>query len=222
MGVIGQDGACAAYMVTRARYAHRVPESVSLANAVLAEPLAVVMKGLRRLGSRSDGDAPRRCAVIGAGTIGHFAARVLALRGHQVTVFDRQPERLALLRKPIATSPEMTEIDRFEWIIEATGSAEVLASLLQDSSTGATLLLLGLPYSSQTFNFEQIVAFDRSVVGSVGSSGADFDAALTALARIDTSQFLDQVYALEDFEKALGAARSKSVLKVMLAADAPT
>jgi 2-desacetyl-2-hydroxyethyl bacteriochlorophyllide A dehydrogenase len=220
VGVIGQDGACAAYMVTRARYVHKVPDSVTLAQAALAEPLAVVLKGLRRLGSQPEGDRARRCAVVGAGTIGHLTARVLAARGHDVTVFDRQPERLASLQDAVQTAGEMTGLDRFEWLVEATGSQDVLSSLLQNASTGATLLLLGLPYSSQTFNFEQIVAFDRSVIGSVGSSGADFDAALAALAQIDTGPFLRQTYPLADFEQALAAARSKTALKVMLAADA--
>lgn len=219
VGVIGQDGACAAYMVTRARYVHKVPDSVTLAQAALAEPLAVVLKGLRRLGSQPEGDRPRRCAVVGAGTIGHLTARVLASRGHGVTVFDRQTERLTCLRDAVQTSHEMNGMERFEWLVEATGSQEVLSSLLQNASTGATLLLLGLPYSSQTFNFEQIVAFDRSVIGSVGSSGADFEAALAALAKIDTDPFLRQTYPLTDFEEALAAARSKSALKVMIAAD---
>jgi 2-desacetyl-2-hydroxyethyl bacteriochlorophyllide A dehydrogenase len=222
VGVIGQDGACAAYMVTRARYVHKVPDSVTLAAAALAEPMAVVLKGLRRLGSQPEGDRPRRCAVVGAGTIGHLTARLLASRGHEVTVYDRQAERLASLQDAVQTSREMTGMDRFEWLVEATGSQEVLSSLLQNASTGATLLLLGLPYSSQTFNFEQIVAFDRSVIGSVGSSGADFDAALAALTKIDTGPFLRQVYPLADFEQALAAARSKSGLKVMIAADVTT
>jgi 2-desacetyl-2-hydroxyethyl bacteriochlorophyllide A dehydrogenase len=219
VGVIGQDGACAAYMVTRARYVHKVPDSVTLAQAALAEPLAVVLKGLRRLGSQPEGDRPRRCAVIGAGTIGHLTARVLASRGHEVTVFDRQADRLASLKDAVQTASEMTDMVRFEWLVEATGSQDVLSSLLQDASTGATLLLLGLPYSSQTFNFEQIVAFDRSVIGSVGSSGADFDAALAALTKIDTGPFLRQTYPLADFEQALAAARSKAALKVMIAVD---
>ena len=222
VGVIGQDGACATYMVTRARYVHRVPPGLSLAEAALAEPMAVVMKGLRRLGSLPEGDRPRRCAVVGAGTIGHLAARILAQRGHTVTVFDRQAERLDALRDAVQTSNEMAELGQHEWLIEATGSQEVLSQLLQRASTGATLLLLGLPYSSQTFNFEDIVAFDRSVVGSVGSSAADFEMALAALAKIDTSPFLRQAFPIADFEKAFVVARSRSVLKVMLTADAAT
>lgn len=220
VGVVGQDGACAAYLVTHARYVHTVPATVSLAQAALTEPLAVVHKALRRLGSAAQGDRPRRCAVIGAGTIGHLTARVLALRGHSVTVFDRDRDRLSLLEGVVSTSQSLEHLDRFDWLIEATGQQAVLTTLLQQSSTGTTLLLLGLPYSDQTFNFESIVAFDRSVIGSVGSSGADFEDALATLSMIDTAPFLRASYPLEEFEKAWTLARSRAVLKVMLKADA--
>jgi len=222
VGVIGQDGACAEYLVTRARYLHRVPDSISLQQAALAEPLAVVMKGLRRLGSAPTGDTPRRCAIIGAGTIGHLAALVLSLRGHAVTVIDRQPERLAVLNGSIETSKDLIGLDRYEWLIEATGSQAALSTILQGASTGATLLLMGLPYSDQTFNFEAIVAYDRSVIGSVGSSGADFDEALITLPRIDAAPFLENRYSLEHFDRALEAARSKACIKVMLKFDEST
>jgi len=199
-----------------------VPEGVSLAEAALAEPLAVVIKGLRRLGSKPAGDPPRRCAVFGAGTNGHLAARVLTLRGHSVTVFDRQGERLALLGDVASTSPEISDLAEFEWLIEATGSQAVLSKLLERASTGAALLLLGLPYSDQTFNFEKIVAFDRTVIGSVGSSAADFEEALTTLPRLDAAPFLRSWFPIEQFDKALTAAKSKANLKVMLRVDATT
>lgn len=220
VGVMGHDGAYAAYLVTRARYVHRVPDSVTLAQAALAEPLAVVHKALRRLGSQSEGDRSRRCAVIGAGTIGHLTARVLTLRGHRVTVFDTRRDRLALLGDAVTTTTSLEGLDQFDWLIEATGQQAVLSTLLQQCSTGATLLLLGLPYSQQTFSFESIVAYDRSVLGSVGSSGADFEQALATLAHIDTAPFLGTAYPLQEFEKAWDVVRSRTVLKVMLKADA--
>ncbi len=220
VGVIGHDGACATYLVTRARYAHRVPDSVSLAQAALTEPLAVVHKGLRRLGSTGADDRPRRCAVVGAGTIGHLAARVLASRGHEVTVIDRSAVRRAALDGRIATQERLQDTDSFDWLIEATGQPAVLNQLLTQSRPGATLLLLGLPYAEQSFNFEAIVAYDRTVIGSVGSSAHDFRGALAALPTIDTTPFLNNAYPLAEFEQALSAARSHSVLKVMLTPEA--
>jgi 2-desacetyl-2-hydroxyethyl bacteriochlorophyllide A dehydrogenase len=220
VGVMAHDGAYATYLVTRARYVHRVPDAVTLAQAALTEPLAVVHKGLRRLGSRPQGDRPRRCAVVGAGTIGQLSARVLALRGHAVTVFDRQQERLSLLQGIAEASTSMSDLASFEWLVEATGQQSALTQLLDRAPTGATILLLGLPYAPQTFSFESLVAYDRSVVGSVGSNGADFEEALATLAQIDTAPFLGATFALEEFENAWSVVRSRSVLKVMLRADA--
>src|SRR5829696_2224736 len=94
VGVIGHDGGYASYLVSRARYVHRVPDGISLAQAALAEPLAVVIKALRRLGDTTGNDRPRKVAIVGAGTIGQLAARVLSVRGHDVTLFDSDPARL--------------------------------------------------------------------------------------------------------------------------------
>ncbi len=216
VGVFGQDGACATYFVTRARYAHRIPAGVTLAQAALTEPLAVVHKGLRRLGSGASGDSPRECAVIGAGTIGHLAAQVLVARGHAVTVVDRSSQRLKVLNKPIKAAERLDGCDHFDWLIEATGQPAVLNQILSQSRPGATLLLLGLPYAEQNFSFESIVAFDRTVIGSVGSSAQDFREALATLPKIDTTSFLSNTFSLADYEKAFAAARSHSVLKIML------
>ncbi len=219
VGVIGQDGAYAAYLVTRARYVHKVPAAVTMAQAALAEPLAVVIKGLRRLGSTPQDERPRRCAVIGAGTIGQLVARVLALRGHSVNVIDRERSRLALLGDIVSTAESLDGLDRFDWVVEATGSVSVLSTVLQKSATGAAVLLLGLPYGPQPFSFESVVSFDRTIVGSVGSSGADFEEALRTLTSIDTTPFLQASLPLDQFEKAWSLARSRSVLKVMLQPD---
>jgi 2-desacetyl-2-hydroxyethyl bacteriochlorophyllide A dehydrogenase len=219
VGVIGHDGAYASYLITRARYVHRIPADVTLKKAALAEPLAVVIKALGRLGSAPHGDRPRRTAVIGAGTIGQLAARVLALRGHAVTVIDRERGRLALLDGVVATAESLDALDQFEWVVEATGNLDVLTSVLQRSATGATLLLLGLPYGAQSFSFESVVSFDRTIVGSVGSSGTDFEEALRTLPLIDTAPFLQAALPLAEFERAWSLARSHSVLKVMLQPD---
>lgn len=220
VGVMGVDGGYAEYMVTRARYAHRVPSSVSLAQAALAEPLAVVIKGLRRLRASAPAIGSKRCAVIGAGTIGHLTARVLALRGHDVTVFDKAEVRLDLLKDLARTERTITDLEGIDWLVEATGDRGALIQLLQQSSTGATALLVGLPYGPHSFNFETIVGFDKTVIGSVGSNGADFEEALATLPSLDVASFLQCSYPLEEYAQAWNAARSRAHLKVMLRVDA--
>jgi len=160
-----------------------------------------------------------QCAVIGAGTIGHLAARVLAMRQHAVTVFDTDPERLKALNGSVHTSTELHDLGRFDCLIEATGKHSVLTTLLDQLRPGAQLLLLGLPYASHVFNFESLVAYDRAVIGSVGSTRRDFDDALAVLPTLDVEPFMRARYPLESYEDALAAARARVNLKVMLTVD---
>lgn len=213
---IRSDGACAAYLVTRARHVHRLPADLALAKAALTQPLALVHKGLRRLGNSSQ---PLQCAVIGAGTLGHLAARVLAQRGHKVTVFDTSAERLKAFDGTIATSPQLSGLQEFEWFIETTGQRETLSVLLAQSSPGTSLLLLSQTHAGHPIDIHSLVAGDRCIVGSVGSTRHDFTAALSILPTIDTAALLKTCYPLEEFEKALLTARNKNTLKLMLTAE---
>lgn len=221
VGVIGRDGGYAEYMVTPSRFVHVIPALVPLKAACLVEPVAVVLKGLRRL-ERVWGVSlkPRTCAIIGAGPIGHLAARVLAERGQSVTVFDRNPGRLKHFSgTAVETRRKMEDLSPFEFLIEATGDPEALDAMLHGSRPGATILLLGLPYARRDFNFEAIVGYDKTVVGSVGSGPEDFDEALVTLPKLDTSAFFEKVLPLAEFAKGWETARAGTHLKVILRAD---
>ena len=164
VGVIGRDGGYAEYMVTSARFVHRLPDVVSLKHASLCEPTAVVMKGLRRLQAAwGTHPGPRKCAVVGGGPIGHLTARLLTARGHDVTLLDRNPARLELLKGyEIAVGNSLENLPGFDAVVEATGDPDALHNILQQSGAGATILLLGLPYGHHDFSFESIVGYDKT------------------------------------------------------------
>jgi len=219
MGVIGRNGGYCEYVTAPARFVHKVPLGLDMKQAALCEPTAVVVKGLRRIEwalARSEATKPH-CAVVGAGPIGHLCAQILALRGHEVTVFDRDPKRLGYFEgSAVETGEDKTELRQFDVIVEATGAPEALVDILQHSKPGSTLLLLGLPYARVEFNFETVVAYDKTIVGSVGSTGQDFEEALALLMGLDLDLFMEKVFPLEDFEAAWQAFRSRSYLKVVL------
>jgi threonine dehydrogenase-like Zn-dependent dehydrogenase/GT2 family glycosyltransferase len=218
VGLLGQDGACAEYFVTRARYVHKVPDGVSLTAAALVAPLAFVLKGLRRLGA-TERPRPMRCVVIGAGTIGHLATRVLVARGHQVRVFDPDRRRLEALAGIAQTAVEIDGLQDAEWLIEATGRHAALTALLERAPGGATLLLLGLPYEGQSADFEAVVTRDGAVIGSVGCNSGDFREALGLLPTLDTSAFETARFPFARYAEALAVARNRDALKVMFTAD---
>jgi 2-desacetyl-2-hydroxyethyl bacteriochlorophyllide A dehydrogenase len=218
LGVIGHDGGYAELVVVPGRFVHRLPADFDLRTATLCEPMAVILKGLRRL-ERSwiSGSDPKRCAVVGAGPLGNLCAQALALQGHHVTVFDRNPRRLEYFSDAnINGSSDLTQLHEYDVLVEVTGDPDALDGILHQSPAGATILLLGLPYAHRPFTFEKIVAFDKTVVGSVGSSAEDFNRAITLLPQLQTTPFIEKILPLSEFKAAWELARSHKHLKLML------
>jgi len=216
LGVLRRDGAYAEYVVVPARFVHKLPVDMNLRAGALVEPLAVVLKGLRRIRDALHG-GPRRCAVLGAGAIGHFAALALAERGHAISVFDSNPTRLAdIVSSDITTRSDLGGLDEFDVIIEATGNPDALDRAIHESRAGTVLLLLGLPYARKEFSFEVVAAYDKTVVGSVGSTKEDFEQAIALLPRLSIAPFVSTSVPLADYRKAWTMAERGEALKILL------
>jgi 2-desacetyl-2-hydroxyethyl bacteriochlorophyllide A dehydrogenase len=223
LGVLGKDGAYAEYVVIPGRFVHKLPETLDLKTAVLCEPVAVVLKGLRRLGQVCKSGSIRWCGVVGAGPLGYLCAQVLAHQGHEVTVFDRNPDRLNAFHQPRITPAQTgspSGLHTFDVLVEATGDPNALETLLCSSRPGAVLLLLGLPYGKREFSFEQVVAYDKMVIGSVGSSAADMVAAIHLLPQLPVTPLLEHVLPLEQYAQAWDLVKSRKPLKVLLRCEA--
>jgi 2-desacetyl-2-hydroxyethyl bacteriochlorophyllide A dehydrogenase len=221
LGVIGRDGAYGQYVVTPGRFVHRVPPGLGLREAALCQPLAVVLKGLRRLERVWRPDVQRHtCAVIGAGAVGHLAARILGLRGHAVTVFDDHPaRRAALADSDVRTTEAAGALEGFDAIVETTGAEDALARVLATAAPGAALLLLGGAYGQRSVNLDAIAGADRLVVGSAGSAAEDFEEALATLPKVDVSALTRVVMTLDQFRHAWSLARAGEHVKILLAVD---
>jgi len=215
VGVINYNGAYSQFIVMPGGHLHKIPQEVDLKTAVLAEPLAVVLRAIKRTGPHLSPQG--KVAVIGAGSIGNFCAQVLTNLGHQVSVFDKNQERLMFLRDGAeAAYQEIKNLRDFSVIVEATGSVEVLERILKESKIGATLLLLGFPYGNINYNFEDIVGNEKTVIGSVGGGPYEFDEALLLLPKLKTSFFTQTILPLEDFQKAWQLQGSGKHLKIIL------
>ena len=218
LGVMGRNGAYARYVVVPAPFVHRLPNDVDLRKAALVEPIAVTLKGLRRMEPMVSRDtSKRRAAVVGAGPLGNIVAKVLQVKRFQVTAFDRSPERLEFLKGAgIEGSTDLETLDQFDVVVEVSGNRDALDTVLRNSAAGATILLIGLPYGEKSFSFETIAAYDKAVVGTVGSTKEDFEAAIEILPKLDLSAHTIHRRPLNEFSEAWDDSKKPDVLKVII------
>jgi D-arabinose 1-dehydrogenase-like Zn-dependent alcohol dehydrogenase len=154
---------------------------------------------------------------VGAGSLGHLCARVLELWGHHVTVFDHNRKRLEYFKgSDINVSGDLSGLGDFENLVEVTGNPDALDAILHQSPAGARILLLGLPYAHRQYTFENIVAYDKMLVGSVGSAAKHFDLAIELLPEIKAEVFLENILPLSEFKKAWADTKNGNHLKTIL------
>lgn len=215
VGVINYNGAYSKFIVMPGDAIHKIPDNIDSKTAVLTEPLAVVLRALRRLESRLTENS--KIAVIGAGQIGNLCTQVLTLRGYTVDLFDKNTERLSILHN-IAnhTNTALENIKDFDVIIEATGSKVVLEKIMKESSADSTISLLGFPYGNIEYNFEDIVGKEKVIIGSVGAEKEDFKNALKLLSELDVAPFVEVVMPLQSFNEAWNLHKSFKHLKIIL------
>lgn len=218
LGVTGQYGGYSQNLVVPSRFVHRLPKDLDLRKATLCEPLAVILKGLSRIpGPPVESSQERHWAIVGAGSLGHLCAKVLAHQGQRVTVFDQDLVRRGYFEDTdIETSDDLDRISEFDVLVELTGDQEALKAMLHKSAAGAVILLLGLPYSHKEFSLEGLVANDKTVVGSTGSSSVEFCQAIQLLPELDLDLYIQSVLPLADFQEGWRLFRQRKNLKVLL------
>ena len=215
VGVVNHNGAYSSYLVIPGTAIHQLDTNYDLRLAALAEPVAVVLRAIRRVHNRlANGSS---VGVVGAGPIGNFCAQILSLEGHEVTVFDKNSERLKLLNDIVYHAATVIEgLNKFNLIVEATGTAEALNIVLQNSKVDSTILLLGFPYANINYNFEELVGLEKVIVGSVGAESEDFRAALKILPKLNMVPFTNTILPLNEFETAWKLLKTGKHMKILL------
>jgi len=219
VGVLNYNGAYAEYISLPSQFVHKIPPDISLISASSIEPLAVVIKGFRRIDlDRIEFVDRETILVVGGGPIGHLAVRVADSWGHHVTLYDKDSHRINLVSdlKSVTGTDIWPDVSVFSTIIECTGNGDLVKKVISDSATGSTILLLGLPYNLQPLDLENIVTFDKKIVGSVGSASEDFRNALDTAKLINMDRFNDLVFQFDDWQMAMEKHKQKQVLKVKL------
>ena len=218
VGVLNYNGAYSEYVILASRFVHKIPKDLELITAASIEPLAVVLKGLSRVGIDDQTLSDKESVlVIGAGPIGHLSARVTHHWGHDVTVLDSNEKRLTYLNDlSINQKPKISDYLKYSFIIECTGNAESAKIMLNNSATASTMLMLGFPYDKQIIDLEDIVSSDKRIVGAVGSNGKNFTDAIKLAPKLNLGNFDLCLFDFDEWESAWEEHKLKKQLKVKL------
>jgi len=215
------QGGLAQQLVVQAGQLRQLPEGLGLRRAALAEPLAIALHGVGRLGGQVAG---ARCFVSGAGPIGLLAAAVLKIRGAaHVAIADLQPRALQTAKQlGVDETLNVADGDKPETMgydigIEAAGVLPSLQTVIDAVRRAGSVLQLGiLPRDPGSIALSEIGLRELTVYGSQRFE-TELDEALQLLvAHPQLEQVISHVFDLDQaqqaFEMAADSAQSSKVL----------
>ncbi|RDI95427.1 alcohol dehydrogenase [Meiothermus sp. QL-1] len=216
-----------------------VDERVPDERAVLAEPAAVVLHGLRQAWGQAEGFAwPSRVLVIGAGTIGLLTIRLLRVLGFSGPLYAvaRHPHQAELAQRfgasqvfPSAQAAQEAAGARryrgilgasswrggFEGVVEASGSPGGLQEASWAVREGGRVLLLGAP-ATAFHDFSPYWFREVHLVGSYAYSWDDFAQTVKLLPELEGLEALvTHRFPLEAWPEAIKTAASRRGIKVV-------
>jgi threonine dehydrogenase-like Zn-dependent dehydrogenase len=181
----GWPGALAEQLLIPQRFAHTIPDSVSLAAAALVEPGGNSLRAVDATGLIDHG----RVLVLGSGTIGLLAAQIALARGLDVEVAGERESSLALARSlgvPVTRrlselAPEWAGVvaqkdappldhPPYDAVIDATShhaSSSVAARLVDP---GGRVVYIGLAGSPSHVDTRDLALKDVTAVGILSGS----------------------------------------------------
>jgi len=216
LGIAGRDGAFAEYLRLPAENLRLVPDRVSDRAAVFTEPLAAACEILEQVpvGPSS------RAAVVGDGKLGQLIARVLKTTGCEPWLVGKHEEKLKLaaragIRAVLYRDLAISSADRFDIVIEATGSPQGLEAALGLTRPRGVLVLKSTVYGPVTLDTSRIVVDEISLIGS---RCGKFEPALALLeaGSIDVEPLISGEFPLAEAVAAVAEAGKEDVLKVVL------
>jgi threonine dehydrogenase-like Zn-dependent dehydrogenase len=225
-------GGLAELLAVPATCLHPLPDGLTAADGLLAEPLAVAVRGVRLAGVGL-GD---RVAVLGAGTIGLLALVAARAAGAAQVAFTarhatQRQRAVALGGEPLEEGTGVGvggtgDDDGFDVVVETVGGrADTLTRAIALARPGGTVALLGIfdgpvPFPAFDCSLKEIRLVGSNCYGR-GGPVADFAAALDLLARQAASLrgLVTHRFPLEAVNDAFATAADKATGAVKVAIE---
>jgi (R,R)-butanediol dehydrogenase / meso-butanediol dehydrogenase / diacetyl reductase len=184
-----QGGGYAEFAVTKPNQCIRLPQSASLADGAIIEPLAVALHGVNMSGLKA-GD---KVLILGAGPIGLAVAFWARRAGASDVVLQdvathQQDRALAMGATGFAVDPadpvggaERALGGKADIVFECVGIPGLIAQAVDQVRNRGTILLLGLCTRPDTFNSFAMLSKEVRLITSAFFTRQEYETALDAL-----------------------------------------
>lgn len=203
------DGMMKNYVKHPLRLLHKIPDELTLEEAVLTEPFTIGLHGATRAGVKS-GDV---CLVFGAGMIGLMAAFAAKNYGGTPIVVDVLQKRLDAAKEmgfEVCNSneenllqylTERTEGRLADVVIDCTGSPYVIKNLHLYVAYGARVTLVGWPHEPVELNTVKLTQREVTVYTS-RNSNKKFPEALRLVQKhfLPADKLISEITDVDDIE----------------------
>lgn len=211
LGIVKHPGAFAEFLTLPAENLLAVPRNMPDEIAVFTEPVAAACEILEQCRIPKGAEV----AVLGDGKLGLLIGQVLLAHGLQVHQFGRHPDKLQIVRRRGAVIGKKLPVSRFDWVVDATGSAEGLAQAVSMCRPRGTVVMKSTVHDRVAIDMAAVIVPEITLVGS---RCGRFAPALRLLqqGKIDVASLIHGSYALPAAPEAFAHAARKGTLKILL------
>ncbi len=172
---VHRDGGLAEFCVVPAAICEPTrPHGVDGDAAGLAQPMAVAEHAVD-VGRLAAGE---RALVLGAGGIGAFSIWAAVSRGAEVTVYERDPERLAIAAalgaaNTLAADPDepavetLRELAEWDVVYEMTGAQEPLDAAVALVRPGGRIVAVGIAGAPRPVALDRLTTMEIELLGTM-------------------------------------------------------
>jgi len=216
------------YVVWHEAQVNKLPDSVSLEEGCLAEPVAISLRAIERAEIKTG----MKVAVFGAGGIGLLVTQLAKISGAaSVTIVEPVEEKLELARKlgadyainprtddVIAKAMEITDNIGFAAVVESSGAPAATKPALEVVAKGGTVVYLSMYPTDYEFPVNLFKhAYQREVtIRGMFLAPYSFPRAIAILPRLNLKDMIQKTFTLDEVEEAFEAQLSGKYAKVVV------
>lgn len=208
--------------------AHKIPEGISYEEAIFMEPLACILRNIKRANLQQKDSV----LVVGLGSVGLMTSMALKSMGMTVFATDLKEDRIELARKigidwATKSTPKLKEeIDSrtspngVDLVVLTAGNEKVYSESIQYvRDGGAVSIFAGMsPESKVEFKINDLYKREIQIYASYSPSPIELMEALTMITNreVDVRVLQPKKFSLENLEDAIEQVQTQTIFKAVI------